>query len=110
MWLGNPVARELEKLGIPIDIVPVLNLRNPANLPALIRYPRVQKPQLVHVQLEFSSVLGIVAAKILCIPSVSTLHTLDNPEEGTAFWRSQLMWFVLRSFCSKVIAVSERTQ
>jgi glycosyltransferase involved in cell wall biosynthesis len=107
---GNPIAIELEQIGIPVDLLLVPNLRHPANLPRLVRYLRAQKPDLIHTQLEFADILGNIAAKLLGIPCVSTLHTLDNPEEGKAHWRNIFKWTVLRYFCSRIIAVSESTR
>jgi glycosyltransferase involved in cell wall biosynthesis len=111
--LGNPIAGKLEEAGIPVDIVLVPVLRHPANLPKIIWYLLKQNPNLIHTQLEFSDILGGLAARLLGIPSVSTLHTvgLPDPQDGqTANWRNNLMWFILRNFTSRIIAVSEDTR
>jgi glycosyltransferase involved in cell wall biosynthesis len=107
---GNPVAHEIERIGIPVDLVMIPYLRHPANLPRLLKYLRKWRPKLIHTQLEFSDVLGCAAGKILGIPSVSTQHTVGIPEGGSAFWRNELMWASLRYCCNKVIAVSESTR
>jgi glycosyltransferase involved in cell wall biosynthesis len=108
---GNPIAHELERLGLPVDLVLVPNLRHPFNLFRILRYLRKHRPQLLHTQLEFSDILGTIAAKLLGIPCVSTLHTLDIYEEKkSATWRLKLRWFVLRNYCDKILAVSEKTR
>jgi glycosyltransferase involved in cell wall biosynthesis len=110
---GNPIAKKLEQVGIPVDLVSVPTLRHPANLPKIISYLLKHRPQLVHTQLEFSDILGSLGAKLLGIPSVSTLHTvgLIKPEEDqSAHWRNELMWFCQRHFMSRVIAVSDDTR
>ena len=108
---GNPIASELERLGLPVDLVPILNLRQPFNLFHILRYLRLHRPQLLHTQLEFADILGTVAAKILGIPSVSTVHTLDAfPEKKSAWGRMKLRWFLLGKYCNCVIAVSEKTR
>ncbi|MEO5887725.1 MAG: glycosyltransferase [Anaerolineales bacterium] len=108
---GNPIASELERLGLPVDLVPVPNLRQPFNLFRILRYLRLHRPQLLHTQLEFADILGTVAAKILGIPSVSTVHTLDAfPEKRSAWGRMKLRWFLLGKYCDRVIAVSEKTR
>ena len=108
---GNPIASELERLGLPVDLVPILNLRQPFNLFHILRYLRLHRPQLLHTQLEFADILGTVAAKILGIPSVSTVHTLDAfPEKRSAWGRMKLRWFLLGKYCNCVIAVSEKTR
>lgn len=108
---GNPIAHDLERLGLPVDLVLVPNLRHPLNLFRILRYLRKHRPQILHTQLEFSDILGTIAARLLGIPCVSTLHTLDIFEEKkSATWRLKLRWFVLRNFCDKIIAVSDITR
>jgi glycosyltransferase involved in cell wall biosynthesis len=107
----NPIAHELERLGLPVDLVLVPNLRHPFNLFRILRYLRKHHPQILHTQLEFSDILGTIAAKLLGIPCVSTLHTLDIYEEKkSATWRLKLRWFVLRNYCDKILAVSNKTR
>ncbi len=107
---GNPIAKELTRIGIPVDLVPIPNLRHPANLPKILRYLRQQKPDLVHTQLEFATVLGSVGSWLLRIPNTATLHTLDNPQKGTSHWRNELSWACMRLFSTKLIAVSNSTR
>ena len=105
---GNPVAKKIEALGFPVDFVAVPNLRHPKNIPNLLRYLRQHQPDIVHTQLEFSDTLGNLATKLLKIPSVSTLHTLDAPEKtDRTYWRHQLMWASLRYAADRVISVSD---
>jgi glycosyltransferase involved in cell wall biosynthesis len=108
---GNPIASELQQLGLPVDLIPIPNLRQPLNIIHILRYLRLHQPQLLHTQLEFADILGTLAAKILGIPSVSTVHTLDVfPEKKSAWGRMKLRWFLLGRFCDRVIAVSEKTR
>jgi glycosyltransferase involved in cell wall biosynthesis len=105
---GNPIAADIRRLGVPVDFVPLRHLRDPLGLPRLVRYLRRHGPGLLHTQLEFADTLGSVAAKILHLPSVTTLHTLNTPDQGTRrYWRHQLQWWSLRHFCDRVVAVSE---
>lgn len=109
---GNPITKELNDMGISVDIVHLSSLKNPLNLFKLIAYFNKHQPDLIHTQLQFSDILGNIAAKIKGIPSVSTLHTLDDiiNEHGSSFWRKKISWFVLRNFCNRVIAVSNKTK
>ena len=105
---GNPLAEDIRRLGIPVDFVPVPYLRHPLGLVRLLRYLRRQNIDLVHAQLEASYIVGCSAARILGIPAVSTLHTFPSAVPGSrAFWRTRLMWWALRHFSSRVVAVSE---
>ncbi len=108
---GNPMAGEIEKLGIPIDFVRVKRLADPGALPRLLAYLRRMRPAVLHTQLEFADTLGCTAAKLLGIPTVSTLHTADAPEKGEkSYRRLKLRWWILQHFPVRVIAVSEGTR
>jgi glycosyltransferase involved in cell wall biosynthesis len=107
---GNPIAKELERIGIPVDVVPIPNLRHPANLPKIISYLLRHKPDIVHTQLEFANVLGSIGSWIFHIPNISTIHTLDNPQTGTSHWRNELNWACMRLFSTRLIAVSDSTR
>ncbi len=108
---GNPIAAEIRALGIPVDQVLVSGARDVGGVLRLARYLRQHRVDLLHVQLQASNTFGCPAARLVGIPSVSTLHTYDAPKKGTSsYWRQQLAWWVLRHFCTRVIAVSEGTR
>ena len=108
---GNPIANDLEQLGFPVDLLLIPNLRHPLNLFRILKYIRNHQPAILHTQLEFSDILGTLAAKILGIPCVSTLHTLDTfADNQSATWRLKIRWFILRHYCNKILAVSEKTR
>jgi glycosyltransferase involved in cell wall biosynthesis len=108
---GNPLAQDIEQVGVSVDVLPVRNLRNLDTLPRLLRYMREQYVDVLHTQLEFANTFGTIAARILGIPSVCTLHTMDMfPKRSRAYWRTQIMQQTLRHFCSRIIAVSEETR
>jgi glycosyltransferase involved in cell wall biosynthesis len=105
---GNPIAKELNQMGIPVDMLPVKHLRDLTAIPRLVHYLRQHRADLVHTQLEFSNTLGNIAARLLGLPSISTIHTHDNPLKGTKEYRRlKLMWWSMRNFCDQVIAVAE---
>ena len=105
---GNPLAHRIRALGIPVDRVPVQRLLDPRGLPRLLRYLRIRRPALLHCQLELAPTLGSVAARLLGIPCVASLHTMDDPPRtARSRWRQAVMWWALRRFCHRVIAVSE---
>lgn len=105
---GNPIANDIRKMGIPVDLVPLRHLREVSGLPRLVQYLRRQRADLLHTQLEFADTVGNVAARIAGIPTVSTQHTFENPGRGSrAFWRHRLMWWSLRHYCDRIVAVSE---
>ncbi len=104
----SSIAEKIRELGISVDFIPVRRLRNPSNIPRLIKYLRQYHADLVHTQLEFSDILGNIASKILRLPSVCTVHTLPPHEKRIrAKLRQRLFWLSHRIFCNRVIAVSE---
>ncbi len=108
---NNPMAADIEKLGIPIDFVSVKRLASLEALPRLLRYLRRTRPHILHTQLEFADTLGTTAAKLLGIPTLSTLHTADAPQKGEkSYRRLKLRWWILRHFTTRIIAVSEMTR
>jgi glycosyltransferase involved in cell wall biosynthesis len=108
---GNPIAAELVKAGIEVDLIPVRNLRNLSALGRIIKYMREYHPDVVHTQLETSDILGTLAARYLNIPSVSTIHTLEMPNRKfKKYWRNWLHWNCLEHLANKVIVVSEATR
>jgi glycosyltransferase involved in cell wall biosynthesis len=107
---GNPVTKDLQKAGIPVDLLNIPTLRHPANLFKIIGYLRHHRPQLLHTQLEFSIILGSLVAKMMGIPCVTTLHTIDSPEEQRAYWRYRITLTALKYLCDRTIGVSESTR
>jgi len=108
---GNPIAVELAKINVPVDLVPIKNLRDISGFKRLVSYIHAYQPDIVHTQLETSDIFGTLAAKYLKIPSVSTVHTLDVPsKKRRTYWRNLFRWIVLRLFSKRVIAVSEITR
>ncbi len=107
----NPIAAQLESIGVPVDFVSIPRLRTLSNIPSLVTYLRKHSPDLVHTQLQFSDILGSIAAKILNIPTVSTQHVIEPLDAfNTAKMRQSLNWFCLKYISKTVIAVSEQTR
>jgi glycosyltransferase involved in cell wall biosynthesis len=108
---GNPIAKQLEQVGISVDLVEIPNLRTLSNLPKIIRYLRKHSPDLIHTQLQFADILGSTAGRLLNIPTLSTQHTIESDTDlSSAGLRQKLAWFCLKHFSEKVIAVSNQTK
>ncbi len=105
---GNPMADQIRALGIQVDLLPIPYLRDLTALPRLIKYLREVDADLVHAQLEFSDIFGNIAAKVLRLPSVSTLHTMPSQDMRINLKLHQKLEFLaLRFFCDVVISVSD---
>jgi glycosyltransferase involved in cell wall biosynthesis len=105
---GNPIASDIQRLGIPVDLLPIHRIRDLKGLVRLVRYLHQYHINLVHTQLETVTVLGGIAARVVGIPAVHTLHTFDDPNLGIrGRLRARLVRFSLRHFHDIVIAVSD---
>jgi glycosyltransferase involved in cell wall biosynthesis len=108
---GNPITEELKKIGIPVDLIPVRNLRSFTGIWRLFNYIRQYRPDIIHTQLEHSDILGTLSAKLLGIPSISTMHTLDlQSRKIKKYLRNSLRWGCLNYIASRIIFVSEFTR
>ncbi|HRQ23124.1 MAG TPA: glycosyltransferase [Anaerolineales bacterium] len=108
---GNPMAEQIEKLGVPVDLLPIPYLRDVTALPRLTRYLKQVKADLVHGQLEFGSMLGSIAAKWHRLPFVATLHTMSSQKVPMKKkLHGELEFFFLRHFCDTVISVSDEAR
>jgi len=108
---GNPIARRIEKLGVPVAQLGIRRLRQRGALGEVEAAIAAAAPDVVHTQLEFANILGTEAAHRLGIPVVSTIHTLDRPRRWSRAWlRFRIMSWMLRRRCDRVICVSEGTR
>ncbi len=108
---GNPIAKDLQALGITVDYFPVPYLRDLGAIPRLVKYFKQTGADLVHLQLELADTLGSVASRLARIPSVSTLHTMPSQDMSLKTWAHQTIEFwSLRLFCDRVISVAEEAR
>ncbi|HRQ33678.1 MAG TPA: glycosyltransferase, partial [Anaerolineales bacterium] len=108
---GNPIADQLRTINVPVDLLPIPRLRDITAIPRLYAYLKKTRADLAHTQLEFADTLGNFTAKLLRLPSVTTLHTMTRSEANI---KSRLHecteLFALRNFCDVVISVSEEAR
>ncbi len=105
---GNPIAAELSAIGFPVETIGISRLRQRGALALVHEAIRRSAPDLVHTQLEFSNILGSIAARRLGIPAIATIHTLDRPRPWSReAARFRLMAWTLRHRADRVVAVSE---
>ena len=105
---GNPLAQSIRQLGVPVHTLEVTRLRRPDAYAQVARTVKAAFPDVVHTQLEFSTILGGLAARRFGIPMISTLHTIGRPRHWTsADLRFRTEAWALRRFADRVVAVSE---
>ncbi len=107
----NPLAEDIRALGVPVDELSISRLRDLDAIPRLRNYLREHRMALVHTQLEFSNILGNIAAKTLHLPSICTVHVLPSDKaRAKSKLHQQVEWLALRHFCDRVLTVSEETR
>ena len=108
---GNPIAKDIRALGVPVDLIPVPYLRDITAIPRIWKYLKEAKADLVHTQLEFADSLGSFASKLLRLPSVCTIHTMPSQDMNVkSKFHREIETQSLRFFCDRVIAVSEEAR
>jgi glycosyltransferase involved in cell wall biosynthesis len=108
---GSPIAEDIRALNVPVDFLPIPYLRDMMGILRLRKYLKDVNADLVHTQLEFADVFGNIAAKLLRLPSVSTVHTMPAQDmELRSRIHQEVELFCLRKFCNAIISVSEEAR
>lgn len=108
---GNPLEEPLRDAGISVVNLNVERLRQRDALDQVLDLTETVDPDLIHAQLEFSTILGTRAAKDRGVPSVVTIHTIDDPSVFTRDGlRFRLMTRALRTRADRVVTVSKRAR
>lgn len=107
---GNPVASELEAMGVPVIVLGARHLRDVAAFRRLLQLIRCQHIDLVHTHLTYADIWGRLAGWLTGRPVLSTLH-VSKHEPHAPSWRHDLidaLATLTRSrFGHTIIAVSE---
>ncbi|MFM5923938.1 MAG: glycosyltransferase [Novosphingobium sp.] len=108
---GNPLARELEAVGVPVTVLGARNLRDIRAFRHLLRLIRHNKIDLIHAHLTYSEIWARLAGWFTATPVVSTAHVRQytNPHNSSPRDRKieRLVGFVRKHFGGPVIAVSD---
>jgi glycosyltransferase involved in cell wall biosynthesis len=103
---GNPSAAGLRAVGIEPVSLSIARLQLP-ELRILRRHIGHAAPDIVHTHLGGSDVLGLVAARSLGIPAVSTVHAMAWAGGLRARTKTELAARTRRHAAARIIAVSE---
>ena len=108
---GNPLAEPLRRAGIEVRVLGIERLRQRDAVDRVRNEVERAQPDLLHAQLEFSTILGTRVARSKGIPTVATIHTIEQPRPFTRDGlRERLMHRALRTRTDRVIAVSKRAR
>jgi glycosyltransferase involved in cell wall biosynthesis len=106
---GNFVRRSLEDAGIRVTLAPVSKLRRLDQIRALHIALKQGAPDLLHLHLEFASILGALSAARTRTAVVATLHTLESPFDlGWDGLRRWLMYQTCTLLSDRVICLTDK--
>lgn len=98
------LADELERAGVPVELVALKSRLDPAGLAALARALRAFAPDVVHCHMYRSSVPGTIAARRAGVPVIlGQVHNVGTWED----WRQRAMDRLLCRWRTGMIGVSE---
>lgn len=106
---GNFMRQTLEDAGIRVTLAPVSRLRRLDQVRALHATLQQGTPDLLHLHLEFASLLGALSAARTRTAVVTTLHTLESPSDlGWDGLRRWLMYQAIAHLSDKLICLTDR--
>ena len=103
----DSVASRLRAAGLRPEPVGAGGLADPRTFRLVRRHLARLRPDVLHTHLQYSDLLGGVAARTLGIPAIATLHVLDSHETTRDRLRARLAVLVRRRCHRRVIAVSD---
>ncbi|MDP4032962.1 MAG: glycosyltransferase family 4 protein [Pseudorhodobacter sp.] len=104
---GNLQAARLRSAGIAVTLLRIDKLKRVDQLWRAVRGLRLMRPDLVHAHLQFASITAGLARRLLGVPAVATLHTLEHPTGlDRSSWRLWLMNRALATSVDRVICLS----
>lgn len=105
---GNLVQPQIEKLGVPVDVIGARRFYDPAAVAAVARLVRAHGVGLIHTHLTYADVVGRIVGRLAGVPVVSTLHNepLDYARQRAD--RRLLQRLTARHAAAMLVAVSPR--
>jgi glycosyltransferase involved in cell wall biosynthesis len=100
-------AARLRRRGIEPVHVHIDSLIKPASVRRVRSHLEATDPDLVHTHLSYSDALGGLAARMLGVPVVSTLHVMERERHLRDRVRERLMATARRRSAARVICVSD---
>jgi glycosyltransferase involved in cell wall biosynthesis len=107
LFAESAAAQRLHSAGLTTQAIGIGGLTDPRALPRVRRHLAEIRPDIVHTHLQYSDLLGGVAARTLGIPAVATLHIVEPRDTGRDRARARLTAGARRRCHRRVIAVSE---
>lgn len=104
---GNIQAERLRSAGIAVTFLRIDQLKRVDQLWRAVKGLRRMRPDLLHAHLQFSIITAGMARLLLGVPTMATLHTLEEPSGlDRSSRRLRLMNWVLAKLVDRVICLS----
>ena len=101
---GSALEDRLAASGIAVDALPFRRLFDAPAGWHLLRHVRRLRPDLIHTHLQCANIWGMIAAGLLRVPALATLHTLDDLDSSRG---GQLMNRLLNRGAARIVCVSD---
>jgi glycosyltransferase involved in cell wall biosynthesis len=107
LFADGAAAQRLHQAGVTPEPVGARGLLDLRTLSQVRRHLAGVRPDIVHTHLQYSDVLGGLAARTLGIPAVATVHVMDSRDSARAQARARLVALARRRWHRRVITVSD---
>ncbi len=101
----SEIPNALRAFGAEVFEFSYRKLYDPRVIPTLMFLLKKKRVDVVHTHLSHSNILGSMAAKVVNIPTVTTLHNTRETQTGRLGLRIRLEHYCLSNLTSRVIAV-----
>lgn len=106
-FLGDGELRpQFERLGVPLYIVGARRFYAPWVVPAVARYVREHRIDLIHTHLTDADIVGRIAGALTGVPVVSTLHNIPLDYNRQKAHRRALQRLTARTLAARLVMVS----
>ncbi len=102
--IDSPIFKELQDLGIKTKWLPYKNIVDFRAAGQLREIMKAIKPDIVHTQLNYANIHGVLAARQVNIPAVSSLHNASVHLYSYRPYRTWLETRVLRRWAGRIVA------
>ncbi len=102
---AQPVARELEGLGVRVQIFPGRGLLDPARIFRLTGFVRSGGFDVIQTHLTYANILGALAGRLAGVPVINTLHSVGQDSRHQNALRDGMENWVMRHLAARVVAV-----
>lgn len=102
--VDSQYVKQLRELNIQVYFFPTNRIFDFNNLYKILKLFQAERPDILHVHLTYSYIIGAMIARLIGVPVVATLHSTGIDPESSGSRTAWLEKFVLRNLVHKIIA------